>query len=396
MKNKFIKYFIVSWVVFILLSIFSFSTQRLLFFLGGVDFGADFFNVNRYVADFDPYGNTLNGPTEHGGMPLGYLYHYIFSLTADYNSLSLADCWHNVWGCLLPFALFSIFNYILFAFSLKEVANRYNVEKKWIIPVLMSSVVLFTLERGNSILMTAALINLFIVYFDSADKTKWWFAIIALAIVSVFKLVPGILCLLYLKNKDYKGFIVYGLVAAVLAFLPFLCFDGGFNNIPLVFERMSLQVKTYGDNFSPYRYGFMAVATQFNKVVPNPVWAILAKCVTYFLFLSSIVLVFIIKDKNKSVLYLMFIPALFAGSANVYNDLYLFPLFIYVLSDIYCKNKTNFILVLYFVMMQPIQIVYAQQSLSYILANYCSVLLWAYFVVDGFFEYKTGKSLFEK
>lgn len=380
------KLFWLSWIVYLLIAVISFSSQRMLFFVGGQDFGADYFNTNRYVADFDPYGNTINGSYNHNYLPINYIFQYIFSLTADYGNMTLSDCWHDFWGCLIPFALYSLICVGLFTYSLFKVAQRFRISRRWILILLFSSIMLYTVERGNSIIFAATLVNLFIVYFDNKDKFWRWFAIIALAIASVMKMIPGILCILYLKKKDYRGLLYYGIIAALLTFLPFLCFPGGVNDIFVVKDNMIAQISTYASVFSPYRFGLMGIATDINIALPSNLWSIFATSLNYFLLFASICLAVVVKDIYKAILYLLFIPALWAGSAFVYNALYLFPLFLYAVGCNLDSRRTILTLSMFFFIFQPVQIVWHGMTISYILANFCSVALWVYFVFDGISE----------
>lgn len=384
--RKYKNLFWAAWILFFVISIFSFSSQRMLIFIGGQDFGADYFNTNRYVADFDPYGNTINGSYNHNYLPINYVFQYILSLTADYANMTLSDCWHDLWGCLIPFAIYTLICACVFVYSLFLIARRFNVNHNWILLLIMSSIMIYTLERGNAILLAVTFINLFIAYFDSHIKSKRYLAIISLACASVMKVVPGILCILYLKRRDYKGLCYYGIIAALLTFLPFFCFPGGLNYISVLLENMSGQVSNYASLFSPYRFGLTEIATQINSIVPSSFWAISATVLNYILFFTSIYLACTAKNINSTIFYLMFIPAIWPGSAFAYNELYLFPLFLYTVGGNFDTRKSIIILTFYFFILQPVQIVWHGITLSYILANLCSVALWIYFVIDGLFN----------
>lgn len=378
------KLFWSSWIVFGLFAVISFSSQRMLFFNGGNDFGADYFNTNRYVAEFDPYGNTINGACNHNYLPINYVFQYILSLTADYGQMTLSDCWHDLWGCLLPFALYSIICVGFFLYSLIKVAQRFKINKRWIFIPMLSSIMLYTIERGNTILIAATFVNLFIAYFDNPNKGWRRIAVIALSIASVMKMVPGILCVLYLKKKDYKGLLFYGIISSLLTILPFLCFPGGVHDIFVVKNNMAAQISTYSAMFSPYRFGLMGIATEISIVFHTNFWSIFAKLLSYILLFASIYIAYVIKDNNKAIIYLLFIPALWSGSVFAYNAIYLFPLFLYTVGGYWNLRKTIISLSLFFFIFQPVQIVWHGITLSYIFANLCSVGLWFYFVFEGF------------
>ena len=83
--------------IFIGLSVFHspvelFNHQECVIFRAGDDFMADFFNLQRYIADRDPYFNEVNTRSEHGYLPLSYLIVLPFNNLCDYAHMSLEDC----------------------------------------------------------------------------------------------------------------------------------------------------------------------------------------------------------------------------------------------------------------------------------------------------------------
>ena len=123
------------------------------------DFLADFLNPVRYSANRDPYFDETILPFFHNQTGIFYIVCWaaarIASPVGQVAGASLQDLWNN--HVLILISIFYLMaNFIIFAHALSVLAKKFSVEKVVLFPLLLSSVVLFTIERGNHIMFSAA------------------------------------------------------------------------------------------------------------------------------------------------------------------------------------------------------------------------------------------------
>ena len=94
-------------------------------------------------------------------------------------------------------------------------------------------------------------IAFFITWKDSENRRKREFAIVCLAIASALKLYPAILGILLIRDKRYEDCIKAMIYFLILFVIPFLIFKGGFSNIPLFFDGLSVFSEENTIGFNP-------------------------------------------------------------------------------------------------------------------------------------------------
>lgn len=368
------------------------KSQALLFFNGTKDFGADFFNTIIYLAERNPYDNPINGVENKCYLPLAYLLLEPFSYGIDYKQMTLQSCWHNN-ICLVSLFVFTLLSVCLWFGSVTKVLRKYHLKSNNVLVFALSSIFFYTVERGNWILVSAALVNLYVCYHDSDSLRERIFAMICLSFASVLKIFPAIFIVLTLQRKEYKLFVQYLLISAMLSILPFFYYKGGLENIALLYRNVSMQTASYSVAVSPYRFGlsgFVCLTCAFFHTIPN---MMLVKLLNYMVLLLSLAAIYKGNKKYKIVL-LACIPALFPFQAFAYNVIYLLP-FAYVLISEMSKQRKYLYVALFVLMTQPFQLVYSGFSLSYVLSNVCSLLLWIVTICFAFIKdycYDTAQS----
>lgn len=368
-------------IMFLFLSAIDIDSQIFVFFNKTRSFASDFFNVCRYICDRDPYNNELDGFQEKIYPPIAYLLMYPYTMLFDYHNQTFISCANNL-ECLLSFISFTLISVILWCYSSIKLLIKYN-EKEYIFPLLfgmISSVFLYTIERGNFILLSAALCNLFIAYYNSSSSKKKGLALFCLALSSALKVYPVILAILLLRNKDFKSFVRFCVITSVIVFLPFVFFAGGFDNIPLLIRNVSLQSSIYGVILSEYKVGIISIYTIISNLLSIDLYSI-AEFFNVFISLISLTLALFVRNEKISILLLIMVIALFPKQAWVYNIIYIIPIVFVVLSEMK-YSKQLFILLL--LILQPIQIVFDGHSLSYIISNIACLILWWYFLLFSF------------
>lgn len=139
-----------------------------------------------------------------------------------------------IWTIILMICIVLIYSLI------SEMWNYEKPLKQWGIILLMLSVpFLFTVERGNIILLSFIGTLAFFAMKDSKKKWVREAGYLCLAFAAAIKIYPAIFGLVLVKEKRYKEALrlaIYGIVVFVIPFI-FFC-DDGIAGIPLFFGNL--------------------------------------------------------------------------------------------------------------------------------------------------------------
>ena len=123
--------------------------------------------------------------------------------------------------------------------------GSYGIKLLVAIASLLTAPFLFSVERGNSIILVIALMMAFFFGYDSENKVVKELSLIALAVAAALKISPALLGIILIYKKDWKAAvrtIIYGII---MFFGPFLLLKGGFANIPLMIRNIRLNNEYY-------------------------------------------------------------------------------------------------------------------------------------------------------
>ncbi len=214
------------------------------------DIFADSSNVTGYSFNRDPYNETyVYGGKERAYPPLTYILYFIISKAVFMNPYIAADSFKSMYknpSFLIIITILLIITTILSYEIFRAVKNGSNITKTLTaLGLILSMPVLFTVERANTILLSMLLNAVFIFFHDNKNKVLKEVSIISLAISAALKMTPAVLGILLIYKKQWKDAVrtvIYGLV---FFFAPFLLLKGGFSNIPVFFNNMSLNLSFY-------------------------------------------------------------------------------------------------------------------------------------------------------
>lgn len=215
-----------------------------------VDFIADSSNVVGYSAARDPYHNTIFGLGEKAYPPLPYVLLYFISKIVDTEAFGKRDgTYYFLYSDVKYLVVFIILLIIvmILMYTLIQVTKKGKMPIKIMTSLVLccSAPMLFSIERGNTIILSVLFSMFYLFYYNSENKILKEFALISLAISAGFKVTPAILGIMLLYNKQFKEAlrsVIYGIVTVVG---PFLFLKGGFNNIQLMFNNMQLYLQSY-------------------------------------------------------------------------------------------------------------------------------------------------------
>ena len=323
------------------------GAQRNIYFAGLNDFFADFFNVLRYISEKDPYFNTINGYGEKPYLPLTYLILYPFSQLDNFGEMTLQQAWTSKIGIMSVFYFTAVSVFLLFL-SLNQIRKRYDIPFYVFIGLLFSYVFVFSVERGNSIMLSAAFVSVYLFYYDSNDKNKRITAAVCLALAAVLKVYPVLLGFLYLEKRQYKDIFFSAVVALLLTFIPFAFFKGGFSNIPQLINNIKINSTNYDFARLYPRFSFPHLAYYaFNSVLLSNITYIFTIIISVFSICYSLLL----KNKWMKITLLTLVLIYLPVNSALYCGLYLFPAIIFFFATLEDRSKgfNVFILTVYMI-----------------------------------------------
>lgn len=91
---------------------------------------------------------------------------------------------------------------------------------------IFSYPVMYAFQRGNTLLMSVALLFFFLAYYRNSNKILNELAIIALSLSISIKMYPVIFALYLARVKDWKTLLKAGIYTVLLVFVPFIFYGG--------------------------------------------------------------------------------------------------------------------------------------------------------------------------
>lgn len=367
------------------LLIYPLGTQLNVFFIKTDNFFADFFNVQIYIADWDPYHNTVNGLGEKCYLPFTYLFLELFNGFYNYSGASLIDCYGSstaTMSCIL-FMMVSLFLFYHSLSCLTEIPSKLKSV------LLFSSVVLFSFERGNIIILCGALICYFLAYKNSPISRLRIFSLLCLCVVSIIKVYPAILGLYLLRDKRYKDIAICVCITIILAFVPFLFFTGGFDNIGQMFENYAVFSQTYSFYSVFPRYGLSHIIAWglIGFHVDRGVSDIILLLPQFLLYLScllSFVLFFYVKMAWKRLAFVVLPIIMLPTNSGFYCGLYFIPVIVLFLYNNEGRKLDFLYMLLICLFLNPFQLLVVKGiNVSQQLSNIALLAIWLLLMIEA-------------
>lgn len=182
----------------------------------------DFFN-SIANANIDPYRDGFSNYPAMACLMYKFFMHIVPAPVRGIGSFQL----RNLQQAMVVFILFNIAALWIITASIDHRSQGLNSARYLLSLVVLSCApMVFTIERGNLILLSFALSVFFAFNHDSKNKLVREAAFISLAIAAAIKIYPAILGLIILKQKRFKDvlkLVIYGLIAFIA---PFFYYDG--------------------------------------------------------------------------------------------------------------------------------------------------------------------------
>jgi len=327
------------WMIFLFMG-GPLSDQFSIFFSNCGDFLADSSNVTGYSSARDPYHNLVYGLGEKAYPPLTYVIMYFVSRIVDAQSYAIRD--QSYFGIVTNFkylAIFLVFIIIIMIlmYTLIQVTKKGKMSVKIMTAMALccSAPMIYSIERGNTIIFTVLLCMFYLFYYNSENKILKELALIALAGAVGFKMTPAILGIMLLYNKQFKEAIRAAIYGIIIVFGPFIFLHGGFSNIPLMFDNIKLNLKFYT---SLDGCTLTASINRFGKLFMNNFAmtdTIIDKLKTFTTVISLLLLVVVpfFKTSWEKVAAVVIVLIILPSHSGTYCVLYILPVIVMFLNE---------------------------------------------------------------
>lgn len=301
-----------------------------LFFASMQDFLADASNTTGLSSRLDPYHDDTIGLWNAAYPPLAYLLFYFFSRVGSISSGMpyLGYYIHPVW---LMFFIISVFVLLIVLYSL--IVKQLNMYRGTVavffgLAICLSNPVLFTIERGNVILLAAVFTSFFVFNYESENKIYKELALICLAFAAGLKMTPALFGVLLIYKRDYRAIlrtVLYGLISFVA---PFYLLDGGIANFQMFLHNMKMHLRVVSSESGT---GLVASCYKIMQLIYGENYVLNDAVYNKVLFLSKIVAIllllgmFFLKEKWQIVLNVSLAVMLLPSVSGKYCLLYLIP-----------------------------------------------------------------------
>lgn len=188
------------------------------------DTGMDYFNMLACLDKHNPYKMQVNYP------PMCFLIlKFVYRLIPtsfrgrDANGFYYRELMHAqiIYVLFMLIAFYCMIELIKYSYLGSDRDKRLFAGG-----IVFSGPLLFTLERGNLIIISFIGLLFFINLYDSEEKRKRWCAYLALSFSAAIKIYPALFGLLILYKKRYKEAIQTIIVGLVIFVAPCMIFGG--------------------------------------------------------------------------------------------------------------------------------------------------------------------------
>ena len=307
------------------------------------DIFMDHFNVVSLYTVCDPYESYLNSYPAFVNIILEIFAHFIPYNYRD--SLSPHELRENQYA-MMVFLIYLLLCIWAFSSCIKVKMKFDNItDSIFTLSMLLSYPMLFTLERGNIIIL-AFIFTLFFVFFrNSNHKIVREISYIFLAFAASIKIYPAFLGLFLIKEKKIKDTIRLLIYGIFTFFAPFFVMFDGITSIKYMLKGL-FEVVTY-DRGCGYQYSLSNFFTIVSKITKIEIPTIITTILLCIVMTCLIVSFFVVKEEWKQVLALILPMILLPGFSAAYVLIFLFIPFSLFISKIYNQENIVFIDKLY-------------------------------------------------
>lgn len=237
-------------------------------------------------------------------------------------------------------------------------------------PVILalSMPVLYCLERGNEVAISAACVAVFLSWYRSGVRWQRLVASFALSCAVCFKVSPVLLGVLYLREKDWVGIGLTVGFSMFLFTLPWFLVPGGFSSLPIMMKNASANALNYARTSEFGLIGlWRAIRVLFRQDCVH-IWPGCLEMTRLSQILGFVALGW--GAWRRNLLWVVLGMMWAAGNMHYYGAMYLLPIF---LIEIKTSPNKWLRLALWFLILCPLQFVIGGHSANGVLCNLASL-----------------------
>lgn len=259
--------------------------------------GLEIFIFDRGKNLFGDFINNLHYPTHEGGPwfdsvwatfpPLAYTFYWLFNVAFT--------------RAVYPFELFAYavitsFTCMLMIYAIQRIFHayakrQYEPSEPLILAIcaMLSGIMIWTVERGNSVLNVMVMLLWAFFLRESKEGWKRELALLLIAVAANFKLYPALFGVIYLLEKRWKDSIRLIIYGVVLFVIPFAWFSGVDGFKQFLYNQLSIHSVLRNDYLTsiPSVAGYLAAwlgwngetALKAGKILALVLGVVLAVCV---------------------------------------------------------------------------------------------------------------------
>ena len=240
-------------------------------------------------------------------------------------------------GAFISYACFCSLCFLLICIFVKKICNK----NCFIILTIMGGSYSFwyTVDRGNTSLLSAALLIGFAAMKNSRNKLCRETALLLLSIAINLKIYPVLFAFLFLTEKKYISFIKSAIYSALLFFLPFTLY-GGVQSFILIIQNVFTESSKIGLQYVNINFNISSCIlnlSNFYEIAPETINVCTSLLPIIVLIIGVSILFFINKDWKKYLL-ITCIMLLFPSTTAAYNGIYMIVPFLLFYRE---TNKTK-------------------------------------------------------
>lgn len=326
------------------------------FFQDPYDTFMDFFKVQKSIANMSPV-------TEGIYPPLAYIILLPFTPFANYSQLTAYAARASQAG-IMSFIIFLMLWIFIGAIFLKKILSENEKEKNIIIFLLFfSAPMLFLLERGNINIAVLAFVAVFFAYYENKNNLLREIAIIALAVATGIKFYPALFGVLLFKKDTHPYFFRFAGYCILTVILPFLCFEGGLNNIKTMIGNIFFYSKGFSEwpdylalrSVMGFEAMFRSISIKLDGAHSQEWYIIVSRITTFVMLAGSVVGSFFVDRKWKRVMLLTCPIVLFPAMSATYNAIFLFIPILLFLKEKERRLTDYLYLIMFVIVLSPAQ-----------------------------------------
>lgn len=406
-KNpRFIFIFLIAISYILLLTIdflYDGKASDLVLFYSQTDTGMDFFSSIQYTKGRNPYYSFGTVYPPLANLFFYMIYRLLPTRLREIMPETMADIMNarNTYADLrgyrssmMCFLLFLILCIMLMLCVFQSVLKKRSYSNVCSIALCMSAGMLYSIERGNIIILSVFFLLLFLRGYDSEYKIIRELALISLAISAGLKLYPALFGVVLLYSRKYKEAVrtvLYGIVAFIIPIIPF----GGIKAI-MVYYKILTGFSTTG----VVNYGYFGIQGIAKTIIY--LWeAVFIKCNNVLESMARVsvaaqkcayvcavfLLIFSFFEKKNWRKYLYIVCAIFSiQQSTTYTICFLIVPYIFMLAEEeYIEKKFVIVFIFMSLMMMPIPLLglsipiegYPSYTLNTLLLQICYGVLTA-------------------